>query len=121
MRKLKPDYLFVLIWSFRKEVIKQEEKYIKNGGKLIFHLPKFHIIDLKKERPNKNKWISPHVINEVKKYAKYQNYPINLRGLSLSHFRYPEFAYEQGNNGRHQDNLILLFYGEGLYLIPFLL
>ena len=45
MRKLKPDYLFVLIWSFRKEVIKQEEKYIKNGGKLIFHLPKFHIID----------------------------------------------------------------------------
>ena len=45
MRKLKPDYLFVLIWSFRSEVIKQEEKYIKNGGKLIFHLPKFHIVD----------------------------------------------------------------------------
>ena len=45
MRKLKPDYLFILIWSFRKEVIKQEEKYIKNGGKLVFHLPKFHIID----------------------------------------------------------------------------
>ena len=45
MRKLKPDYLFVLIWSFRKEVIKQEEKYIKNGGKLIFHLPMFHIVD----------------------------------------------------------------------------
>ena len=45
MRKLKPDYLFVLIWSFRKEVIKQEEKYIKSGGKLIFHLPMFHIVD----------------------------------------------------------------------------
>ena len=45
MRKLKPDYLLVLIWSFRSEVIKQEEKYIKNGGKLIFHLPKFHIVD----------------------------------------------------------------------------
>ena len=45
MRKLKPDYLFVLIWSFRSEVIKQEEKYIKNGGKLIFHLPMFHIVD----------------------------------------------------------------------------
>jgi len=45
MRKLKPDYLFVLIWSFRKEVIKQEEKYIKAGGKLIFHLPMFHIVD----------------------------------------------------------------------------
>ena len=45
MRKIKPDYLLVLIWSFRKEVIKQEMNYILNGGKLIFHLPVFHIID----------------------------------------------------------------------------
>jgi len=45
MRKLKPKYLLVLIWSFRAEVIKQEEKYIKSGGKLIFPLPIFHIID----------------------------------------------------------------------------
>ena len=45
MRKLKPKYLLVLIWSFRTEVIKQEEKFIKNGGKLIFPLPIFHIID----------------------------------------------------------------------------
>lgn len=45
MRKLKPDYLLVLIWSFRKEVIMQEKNYLINGGKLIFHLPIFHIID----------------------------------------------------------------------------
>jgi NDP-4-keto-2,6-dideoxyhexose 3-C-methyltransferase len=45
MRKLKPDYLFVLIWPLRSEVIKQEKKYIKNGGKLVFHLPMFHVID----------------------------------------------------------------------------
>ncbi len=45
MRKLKPNYLFVLIWSFRSEVIKQEKKFILNGGKLIFPLPIFHIID----------------------------------------------------------------------------
>ncbi|MBD1140762.1 methyltransferase domain-containing protein [Pelagibacterales bacterium SAG-MED39] len=45
MRKLKPKYLLVLIWSFRKEVIQQEKKFIDNGGKLIFHLPMFHIID----------------------------------------------------------------------------
>ncbi len=47
MRKIQPDYLFVLIWSFRSEVIKQELNYIKKGGKLIFHLPIFHIIDKK--------------------------------------------------------------------------
>ncbi len=45
MRKLKPKFLLVLIWSFRKEVIHQEENFIKKGGKLIFHLPMFHVID----------------------------------------------------------------------------
>lgn len=45
MRQLKPKYLLVLIWSFRSEVILQEINFIKSGGKLIFHLPSFHIID----------------------------------------------------------------------------
>ena len=45
MHSLKPKYLLVLIWSFRTEVIKQEIKFIKKGGKLIFHLPIFHIVD----------------------------------------------------------------------------
>ena len=50
MRKIFPKYLLVLIWSFRKEVIKQEKEYIKSGGNLIFHLPKFHIINKKNYR-----------------------------------------------------------------------
>ena len=45
MRSLKPDFLFVLIWSFRSEVIRQEIKFLKRGGKLVFPLPIFHIID----------------------------------------------------------------------------
>ncbi len=45
MRRINPDYLLVMIWSFKSEVIKQEEKYIKKGGKLIFHLPFLHIVD----------------------------------------------------------------------------
>ena len=45
MRKIKPKFLLVLIWSFRSEVIKQEKKFIKNGGKLIFPLPVFHVVD----------------------------------------------------------------------------
>ena len=45
MRVIKPDYLLVLIWPFRKEVINQEIKFIKNGGSLIFLLPRFHIVD----------------------------------------------------------------------------
>ena len=45
MRKMKPKYLLVLIWSFRKEVIDQEKKFLLNGGKLVFHLPMLHIVD----------------------------------------------------------------------------
>ena len=45
MRVLNPKYLLVLIWSFRSEIIKQELNYLKKGGNLIFHLPKFHIIN----------------------------------------------------------------------------
>jgi NDP-4-keto-2,6-dideoxyhexose 3-C-methyltransferase len=45
MRKIKPKYLIVLIWSFRSEVIKQEKQFIENGGKLIFPLPVFHVVD----------------------------------------------------------------------------
>ena len=45
MRRINPEYLFVLIWPFRSEVIKEEIKFIKNGGKMIFNLPKFHIVN----------------------------------------------------------------------------
>ncbi len=45
MRVLKPKYLLVFIWSFRSEVIRQEIKFLKSGGKLIFHLPMLHIVD----------------------------------------------------------------------------
>ena len=45
MRILNPKYLLVLIWSFRSEIIKQELNYLKKGGNLVFHLPKFHIVN----------------------------------------------------------------------------
>ena len=45
LRELKPDYLFVLIWHFRKEVIRYEVEYLKAGGKMIFDLPRLHVVD----------------------------------------------------------------------------
>lgn len=45
MRQANPDYLFVLIWHFRHEVLKDEYAYIKDGGKMIFDLPRLHICD----------------------------------------------------------------------------
>jgi 2-polyprenyl-3-methyl-5-hydroxy-6-metoxy-1,4-benzoquinol methylase len=47
MRSDNPDFLVILIWSFRREVIKEEINFLKKGGKLVFLLPRFHIIDKK--------------------------------------------------------------------------
>ncbi len=45
LRKKKPDYLFVLIWHFRKEVIQDEIEYLEQGGKIVFDLPRMHVVD----------------------------------------------------------------------------
>lgn len=43
-RRNKPDYMLVLPWFFKKEFLKRENKYLKNGGHLIFPLPKIEIV-----------------------------------------------------------------------------
>ncbi len=55
MRNDHPDFLVVLIWSFRKEIIREEIDYLKKGGKLVFLLPRFHIIDKKNYKNYLNK------------------------------------------------------------------
>jgi len=46
MKKKKPDFLFVLIWHFHKEVLEDEYEYILQGGSIVFDLPKLHIVNL---------------------------------------------------------------------------
>jgi 2-polyprenyl-3-methyl-5-hydroxy-6-metoxy-1,4-benzoquinol methylase len=43
-RKLKPNYYLALPWHFKKEFIKREKKFLKEGGKFIFPLPKVEVI-----------------------------------------------------------------------------
>mgnify|MGYP000642045569 CR=1 FL=1 len=40
----KPDYFLVLPWHFKEHIIKREQEFLKNGGKLIFPLPDIEII-----------------------------------------------------------------------------
>lgn len=40
----KPDYMLVLPYFFRDQIIKREEAYLKSGGKLIFPLPEFSVV-----------------------------------------------------------------------------
>jgi len=43
VRAAKPDYMLVLPWHFKKEFIKREKEYLKEGN-FIFPLPKFSVV-----------------------------------------------------------------------------
>lgn len=47
MRINKPDYLLVLPWHFKNEIILRENEYLKNGGSLIFPFPYFSVFNYK--------------------------------------------------------------------------
>ncbi len=44
IKSLKIDYLLLLTWNLKKEVLKQEKKFIKTGGKFIIPFPSPKII-----------------------------------------------------------------------------
>jgi NDP-4-keto-2,6-dideoxyhexose 3-C-methyltransferase len=45
LRKEQADYLYVQIWFLRKEVIQDEMEFLMRGGKLVFDLPRLHVVD----------------------------------------------------------------------------
>ncbi len=47
MRQSPPDYLLVLPWHFREEIIQREKEFLDNGGQFIFPFPQFEIIGAK--------------------------------------------------------------------------
>ena len=42
--KLKPSAKLVLPWYFKEEIVKREESYLRQGGKLLFPMPSAHIV-----------------------------------------------------------------------------
>jgi hypothetical protein len=40
---MKPDYLLVLPWHFRQNILTREDAYLRQGGKMIFPLPEIKI------------------------------------------------------------------------------
>lgn len=47
MRSNPPEYLLVLPWHFRKEIIERENTFLENGGSFIFPFPTLDIFTLK--------------------------------------------------------------------------
>ncbi len=49
-RKLKPDNFIVLPWHFKNEFLEREKDYLNSGGKFIFPLPNFEVVELQSAR-----------------------------------------------------------------------
>ena len=47
MRENPPDYLFVLPWHFRDEILVRENTFLENGGQFIFSFPHFEVVGSK--------------------------------------------------------------------------
>jgi hypothetical protein len=43
-RAMKPDYFLVLPWHFKDGILRREQEYLSNGGKMIFPFPEIEIV-----------------------------------------------------------------------------
>jgi GDP-mannose 4,6-dehydratase len=72
MRLNAPEYLLVLPWHFRDEIIKREDDFLEKGGQLVFPFPHFEIYSKKPKIlvTGCDGMISHYVLNEYKEEYK---------------------------------------------------
>lgn len=73
MRENPPEYLLVLPWHFKDEIIKRESEFLEKGGQLIFPFPTFDIVGNKEKLliTGSNGQISQYVQQVCKDYTLY--------------------------------------------------
>jgi GDP-D-mannose dehydratase len=76
MRKNPPEYLIVLPWHFKDEIIKREKKYLDDGGQLVFYFPTFEIIS------SKPKLLITGCDGFIANYIKYNYNEYTLYGIT---------------------------------------
>jgi len=82
MRKDPPDYLLVLPWHFKKEILEREKIFLDCGGQFIFPFPKFEIIG------SKPKLLITGCDGFISHYVKERFTDYNLYGISRSSPKY---------------------------------
>lgn len=75
MRREPPDYLIVLPWHFKEEIIAREAEYLSKGGQFIFPFPKFEIVG---DRP---KMMITGCDGMLSRYIKKFNEEYNMYGV----------------------------------------
>lgn len=76
MRENPPDYLLVLPWHFKTEILEREKEFLDMGGQFIFPFPHFEIIG------SKPKLLITGCDGMISHYVKQQFTDYNLYGIS---------------------------------------
>lgn len=82
MRESPPDYLLVLPWHFREEILVREKEFLNAGGQFIFPFPHFEIIG------SKPKLLITGCDGMISQYVKEKCIDYNLYGISRSSQKY---------------------------------
>lgn len=82
MRDNPPDYLLVLPWHFRNEIIVREKSFLDAGGQFIFPFPHFEIIG------SKPKLLITGCDGMIAHYVKEKFNDYNLYGIARSFLNY---------------------------------
>ena len=82
MRQNPPDYLLVLPWHFRKEILERELPFLESGGQFIFPFPQFEIVG------SKPKLLITGCDGMISHYVKERFSDYNLYGISRSEPKY---------------------------------
>ena len=85
MRENPPDYLLVLPWHFKEEILVREKEFLDAGGQFVFPFPHFEIIG------SKPKLLITGCDGMISHYVKKQFTDYNLYGIARSN----EHKYEK--------------------------
>jgi GDP-mannose 4,6-dehydratase len=96
MRENPPDYLLVLPWHFRDEILVREKAFLDAGGQFIFPFPHFEIVG------SKPKLLITGCDGMIAHYVKEQFTDYNLYGIGHSETNYEEnvtkFYFDMNNS-----------------------
>ena len=82
MRQTPPEYLLVLPWHFRTEIVEREKDFLNNGGQLVFPFPHFEIVS------SKPKLLVTGCDGQIAHYVKEQFTDYTLYGIGHQNEKY---------------------------------
>lgn len=106
MRELPPDYLLVLPWHFKNEILEREKSFLDAGGQFIFPFPHFEIVG------SKPKLLITGCDGMIAHYVKERFTDYNLYGFTRSEPKYEKnttkFYFDMNNSNTLEHNLSII-------------